>query len=82
VIHFTLIVIIVNAPGQTIQEQPIVQEQPPMPRDRDLNYVTCETCGWQSGYESMSSAKMGLGAHRGWCKRGRGKRSNLFGKPS
>lgn len=81
-IHFTLVVIIVHqgaAPPPV--QQPIVQDET-TPDDPVLIYVTCEVCGWRGGYDTMPSAKMGLGAHRGWCKRGHGKRSNLFGKPS
>jgi hypothetical protein len=79
-IYFTLVVIIVNAPGASIiQEQPIVQEQPPVPRDPGLIYRSCDQCSWSNGYESEASAKMGLGAHTAWCKRGRGRKLKPFG---
>ena len=70
------VLIIIVAP--TVQEQPIVQEQPPIERDAGLIYMTCDQCTWWTGYESLSAAKMGAASHRRWCKKGRGRKKNLF----
>lgn len=67
-------------PPPPVQQQPIVQEPPArMQREPGMIYVSCEMCTWEGGYESTAAAKMGLGAHRGWCKRGHGRKPNPFG---
>lgn len=78
-IYFTLVVIIVTqgAAPPPIQE-PIVQEQPPIPRDPNLIYRTCDRCTWINGYESETSAKQGAASHRRWCRDGHGRKKNLF----
>lgn len=83
-IHFTLVVIIVNAAPV---EQPIVQQPPPpvqpapvrMTREPGMIYMDCEVCGWEGAYDNMSSAKQGMASHRAWCRRGHGRKKTLFG---
>lgn len=31
-------------------------------------HVYCDTCDFQSQYETPAKAKMGLGSHKRWCK--------------
>lgn len=69
---------IVIVPGQSAAD--VVQdEQPPVPRDPGLIYMTCDRCTWENGYETMAAAKMGAASHRRWCRDGHGRKKNLFG---
>lgn len=83
-IYIGLVIIIVNAP---VEEQPPVQKQQQpidpnpvrMTREPGMVYMDCEVCGWEGGYDNMTSAKQGMAAHRSWCKRGHGRnKGNLF----
>jgi hypothetical protein len=80
-IHFTLVIIIVTqgAAPPPIQEQPIAQEQPRMPEDPGLIWMRCDQCTWKGGYETLTSAKLGIAGHRTHCKKGRGRKKQLFG---
>jgi len=42
-------------------------------------YMTCPDCSWENGYESLGAAKQGMASHRQWCKRGKGRKAQLFG---
>lgn len=84
-IYIGLVIIVINPPV----EQPVVQKQPPvqaqpietprMEREPGMIYMDCEVCGWEGGYDNMTSAKQGMASHRAWCKKGHGRRTNLFG---
>lgn len=69
-IHFTLIVIVVNVPGAAapiVQEQPIVQvdKQPPEP---GLINWHCPQCNWFNAYDNQKSFKNGTKQHLKKCK--------------
>lgn len=79
-IHFTLVVIIINgAAAPPVQELPIVQEEQPAPRDPKLIYMSCDQCAWTNGYDNLTSAKMGAASHRRWCRDGHRRKKDLFG---
>jgi hypothetical protein len=63
-IHFTLVVIIVQgAAPPPIQEQPIVQEQP---IDAGIQW-RCPHCNWWNTYEDMRGYTIGSKAHLRRC---------------
>lgn len=71
----TVIVVIPPAPPGDKQPFAINQEQPaPVPCDPGQIRATCDVCGWTSCYPTAGKARMGLSAHRQWCKRGHGKK--------
>ncbi len=80
-IYIGVLIVIVSPPPSTETPEPEQPVRPEQPRADDpaLIYVSCEVCGWRDGYETIPSAKMGLGAHRGWCKRGHGRKLRPFG---
>lgn len=84
-IYIGLIIIVVNAPQEPAAKPPagVVQEHPTetprMVREPGMIYVDCPTCGWEGGYDNPTSAKQGSASHRAWCRRGHGRKSNLFG---
>jgi hypothetical protein len=66
-IHFTLVVIIVNAgvaqSAPVVQEQPIVQKPEP---GFSMRY-DCPDCGWWNTYDDMTAFKIGSRAHFRRC---------------
>lgn len=84
-IYIGVLIIVISPPPPAdsttapVQEQPIVQQEQPLPRDPKLIYMTCDQCAWSNGYESLSSAKQGIASHRAWCKKGHGRKKDLFG---
>lgn len=77
-IHFTLIVIIVNVPGAAVPvvQEPIIQVPEPTPPDPDLIQWRCPHCKWWNAYSNMTSLSIGSKAHMRRCK---GYKSNPFG---
>jgi len=65
------------------EEQPIAAAAPaPLLRMERLPgwiYMTCPDCSWENAYEDMTSAKIGIKAHARWCKKGHGRKAQLFG---
>lgn len=68
-IHFTLVVIIVQgAAPPVIQEQPIDQDAAiAIEPERGAINWHCPQCGWWNAYDSMASYRIGSKAHLRRC---------------
>lgn len=78
-IHFTLVVIVINPQGAAapvVQEQPIVQEEQPMAIDLDPLRWHCPNCSWWNTYDNPKGLKIGSFQHLKRCK---GVKKPLFG---
>lgn len=68
-IHFTLVVIIVNAPAQ-VAAPPVVQEQrleKQSPEPGAINWH-CPQCNWFNAYDNQKAFKIGSFQHLKRCK--------------
>lgn len=82
-IYIGVLIVIISPPPppESPAPPPAPVAAPPvrMERTPDMVYMDCEVCGWEGGYDTMTSAKLGMAAHTRWCKKGRGRKANLFG---
>jgi hypothetical protein len=77
-IHFTLIVIIVNVPGAAapVVQEPIIQVPEPPEVPLDPMRWHCPQCGWWNTYDNQKAFKIGSFQHLKRCK---GQKKKMFG---